>query len=70
MSRQELSRKIGLSLRNLTLLERGHLETLPAAYFFRISYALKIRPDVLARRFEAIQKNMNQRAVSTSCVPR
>jgi transcriptional regulator with XRE-family HTH domain len=64
LSRQDLSRKIGLSLRNVTLAERGHLKTLPPAYFFRLSYALKVRPDVLARRFEAIQKNMNQRAAS------
>src|SRR5262249_56258819 len=58
ISRAELSRMSGLRLRNLIRLERGQLSRLPAAYFFRISYALKISPAVLARRFEAIQENI------------
>jgi transcriptional regulator with XRE-family HTH domain len=58
ISRQELSREVGLSLKELISLERAHLERVPAAYFFRISYALKIKPAILARRFEAIQENI------------
>lgn len=60
ISRAELSRMSGLRLRDLILLERGQLSRLPAAYFFRISYALKISPAVLARRFEAIQENITR----------
>ena len=57
--RDELSRMAGLPRRDLILLERGQLRRLPAAYLFRISYALKISPAVLARRFEAIQDNIS-----------
>ena len=67
ISRAELSRTSGLRLRDLILLERGQLSRLPAAYFFRISYALKISPPcwpaasrlfrktspVLARKYES-----------------
>ena len=60
VSRRELSRQSGLSLREVILLERGQLRRVPAAYFFRISYALNIRPFVLARRFEAIQENITR----------
>jgi cytoskeletal protein RodZ len=58
MSRCELSRMTGLPRRDLILLERGQLSRLPAAYLFRISYALKISPAVLARRFEAVQESI------------
>lgn len=58
ISRRELSRLSELSVREVTLLERGQLKRIPAAYFFRISDALKISPAVLARRFEAIQENI------------
>jgi cytoskeletal protein RodZ len=58
ISRRELSCMSGLPFRELTLLERGQVERMPAAYFFRISYALKISPAALARRFEAIQENI------------
>jgi len=58
MSRDQLSRLIGLPRRDLILLERGQLRRLPAAYLFRISYALKISPAVLVSRFEAIQENI------------
>ena len=34
---------------------RMHGEIASAAYFFRISYALKVKPELLTRRFEAIQ---------------
>lgn len=58
ISRDELSRMTGLPRRDLILIERGQLRRLPAAYLFRISYALKISPAVLFNRFEAIQENI------------
>jgi transcriptional regulator with XRE-family HTH domain len=57
ISRRELSRMSELSVRQMVLLERGQLARMPAAYIFRISYALKISPAALARRFEAIQED-------------
>lgn len=59
ISRRDLSRQIGLSVRDLILLERGRLNWVPAAYFFRISCALNTDPAVLARRFEVIRKNLS-----------
>lgn len=56
-SRRELSRQVGLSLGEVILLEGGQLGRVAAADFFRISYALNIKPVILARRFEAIQEN-------------
>lgn len=58
ISRHELSRLSRLSGREMTLLERGQLQRMPASYLFRISYALKISPAILARRFEAIQEKI------------
>jgi transcriptional regulator with XRE-family HTH domain len=58
VSRKELSRTAGLPLRRLIALERGLAGDMPVTEFFRISYALKMRPDELTARFEDIEKNM------------
>ena len=65
MSRKELSRKAGLPLRRLIALERGVTEDFCATEFFRISYALQMKPHELAERYEEIDKN----SVSASEVP-
>ena len=61
--RKELSRKSGLPLGRLISLERGLATDLPMTEFFRISYALKMKPDALAERYEEIEKNIVQGAV-------
>ena len=58
ISRQDLGRNAGLSLRRLIGIERGFAGELPVTDFFRISFALRMRPDELAERFEEIEKNM------------
>jgi transcriptional regulator with XRE-family HTH domain len=65
MSRKGLSRKAGLPLKRLIALERGVTEDFFATEFFRISYALKMKPHELAERYEEIDKN----SVSASEVP-
>ncbi len=60
VSRDELSRSAGLPLRRLIALERGLAADMPVTEFFRICYALKIKPDELSGRFEEIEKNIAQ----------
>jgi len=63
VSRKELSRGAGLPLRRLITLERGLAGDMPVTEFFRISYALKMKPDELTERFEEIEKNIEQGAI-------
>ncbi len=58
VSRRQLSRSAGLALRNLILIERGLAGDLPITDFFRISYALKMRAELLVQRYEEIEQNM------------
>jgi transcriptional regulator with XRE-family HTH domain len=57
LSRKELSSKAGLPLGRLIALERGSTENFFATEFFRISYAMKMRPHELAECYEEIDKN-------------
>jgi transcriptional regulator with XRE-family HTH domain len=63
VSRKELSRNAGLTLKRLIALERGLARDMPVTEFFRISYALKMKPDELTERFEEIEKNIEQGAI-------
>ncbi len=63
VSRKELSRSAGLTLKRLIALERGLAGDMPVTEFFRISYALKMKPDELTKRFEEIEKNIEQGAI-------
>jgi transcriptional regulator with XRE-family HTH domain len=63
VSRKELSRSAGLPLRRLIAIERGLARDMPVTEFFRISYALKMKPDELTERFEEIEKNIEQGAI-------
>jgi transcriptional regulator with XRE-family HTH domain len=60
VSRKELSRSTGLPLRRLITIERGLAGDMPVTEFFRISYALRMKPDELTERFEEIEKNIAQ----------
>jgi transcriptional regulator with XRE-family HTH domain len=60
VSRKELSRSAGLTLKRLIALERGLARDMPVTEFFRISYALKMKPDELTECFEEIEKNIEQ----------
>jgi cytoskeletal protein RodZ len=60
VSRKELSRSTGLPLRRLITIERGLAGDMPVTEFFRISYALRMKPDELTERFEQIEKNIAQ----------
>jgi transcriptional regulator with XRE-family HTH domain len=60
VSRKELSRSAGLPLRRLIAIERGMSGDMPVTEFFRISYALRMKPDELTERFEEIEKNIAQ----------
>jgi transcriptional regulator with XRE-family HTH domain len=67
LSREELSSKAGLPLGRLIALERGSTENFFATEFFRISYAMKMRPHELAECYEEIDKNsVTSGGVSTS----
>jgi transcriptional regulator with XRE-family HTH domain len=66
LSRKELSSKAGLPLGRLIALERGSTENFFATEFFRISYAMKMRPHELAECYEEIDKNSVAGKVSTS----
>src|SRR6266851_3718264 len=57
LSRKELSSKAGLPLGRLIALERGSTENFFATEFFRISYAMKMRPHELAECYEEIERN-------------
>ena len=63
ISRKELSRSAGLPLRRLIVLERGLAADLPITEFFRVWYALRMRPDQLTERYEEIEKNIARGAV-------
>jgi transcriptional regulator with XRE-family HTH domain len=63
VARKELSRSAGLPLKRLIALERGLARDMPVTEFFRISYALKMKPDELTERFEEIEKNIEQGAI-------
>ena len=58
LSRKDLSRSARIPLRRLIALERGLAGDMPVTEFFRISYALKMKPDELTERFEEIEKNI------------
>jgi hypothetical protein len=58
MSRRELSRKTGFPLGKLIRLERGSTDNLPITEFIRISYALRMSPEVLGARFHNIHYNI------------
>jgi len=60
VSRKELSRSAGLPLRRLIALECGLARNVFATEFFRIGYALKMKPSALAERDEEIEKNIAQ----------
>jgi transcriptional regulator with XRE-family HTH domain len=60
VSRKELSRSAGLLLKRLIAIERGLVGDVPVTEFFRISYALRMKPDELTERFEEIEKNIAQ----------
>ena len=60
VSRKDLSRSAGLTLKRLIALERGLAGDMPVTEFFRISYTLKMKPDELTERFEEIEKNIVQ----------
>ena len=64
ISRKDLGRNAGLPLRRLIGIERGFARELPITEFFRISYALRMRPDELAERYEEIEKNIAGGAVA------
>ena len=57
LSRQQVSKRSGVSVRRITLIERGAVDA-EFLEWVRIAYALGIKPSKLAESQEAIEKNL------------
>jgi transcriptional regulator with XRE-family HTH domain len=57
LTRRQLSKASGVPMRRIILVERAVMN-IPFTDFVRISYAMKVKPHVVAEKVEEIEKNL------------